>query len=50
MNPNPLLLAANCRKSSPGHTWISWKSAATEDQELKDLIEKLNRSIVESAS
>ena len=38
-----------CNFSPPSHNWISWKRNEPQEQELKDRIETLNQSIMDSA-
>ena len=40
----------SCNSASSSHHWISWKSTAPQEQELKDQIETLNQSILDSAT
>ena len=39
-----------CNSASSSHNWISWKRDAPQEQELKDHIETLNQSIMDSAA
>jgi len=43
-------LAAYCNPTSSSHNWISWKRNVPQEQELKDLIDTLSQSILDSAA
>jgi hypothetical protein len=40
----------SCNQTSSSHNWVSWKHDAPQEQELKDRIETLNQSILDSAA
>ena len=39
-----------CNTASSSHNWISWRRNSPQEQELKDRIETLNQSILDSAA
>ena len=39
-----------CNQTSSSHNWVSWKRNAPQEQELEDLIETLNQSILDGAA